>query len=532
MAIEILNVSPEPEVPIERDGVFSFDVRSDENLSLLVVGASFPRVLADEVIYAHDPNDSNLAPDGSAPFKGAYNFGSTITPLVDDEPGFFRWHFEVRRKPGWIGNPSLSVYSAAGVQGPPGPTGATGPAGIDGANGADGPPGPVGPTGPQGPTGPTGPTGPLDSVTFYLQGISGTWTDFNLAAACPGIKIGDKVALELTGNLTINSIIPPASDFWCHFGIYDIDGGSWRLTFKDENNGAAGSAGNKFRTPGAPLSSDIGPDFVMSSGEDWTSIGHTRADVGLGFTGGWRILCRNSSFTNGLSTVGGTGIPARFDLTHSPLFLYHFDRNLDDSSGNGFHLSTLTGTLAYFQAAPNLWAITGNTTATVGRPSFDAALAVTGDITIQVLVKVYNTPSNMIFCGFFGSGETSPTNIQYLCGFLNGATLRWFQESGGGTDHEALISNSPQVLPEQRIFMHAAFVRSGGVVTTYLNGTQWGAPSGALTTPDGGGSAVFQSLLTTSYGMIGLKGTNSALSAAQIKAEYNRTMGVAFGELA
>jgi hypothetical protein len=345
---------------------------------------------------------------------------------------------------------------------------------------------------------------------------------------CPGIKTGDKVAIELDGDLTVNSIIPPEPGFWCWWGIYDIDGGEHRMTFKDENNGASGSAGNLIRTPGAPEDTDVGPDFIMSTGEDWTAIGYTDPDVGLGFTGGWRILCKNSANTNGLSTVGGPGIPARFDLTHSPLFLYHFDRNLNDSSGNGF---TLSGAVTYNQIAPNLFAAGGSVDAT---RAFDASLAITGDLTIQVLGKFYATPSNMRFVSFTAAGETLATNTLYQCGFNNSTTLRWLHERGvTGIDEEALITNSPQAIPDQREFFHLCFVRASGVITAYVNGTQWGSPSAALTAPDGGTSCSFVVPFSSgTFNLIGLKGITFGLSAAQVKAEYNRTMGVAFGTLA
>lgn len=408
-------------------------------------------------------------------------------------------------------------------QGPPGPPGVglPGPAGRDGADGSPGLPGATGPAGTLG-----------ASVTFYLTGVSGTWTDFDLAAACPGIKSGDKVALELTGNLTVNSILLPEPGCWLFFGIRDIDGGEWKLTIKD--NGGGGAA-NQFRTPGAPESTDVGPDFIMSSGEDWTIIGYTDDDVGLGIVGGWRIMCRNSASNNGLSTVGGPGVPARFDTTHSPLFLYHGAGDVNDYSGNGFHLTA--GTNLFVQILPNVKGLYSQATANAPRrAAFDAALAVTGDITIQAIVELYASPASGSFVvSFTTSGETLATNTLYQFGWNGSGQLRWVQEFGvTGTDQEFLSTGAIEDLPALRKIYHMAAVRAGNVITFYLNGLPFGSSSAALTAAAGGTSCVLNICGGSAQGFatLGVKGIASALSASQVKAEYNRTMGVAFGLLA
>src|SRR5688572_22868238 len=118
MPISVLAPTVPPNTVIGKDQILTFDVRSEEELSLLVLSSAFPRVLPHELIYAADPNTDTE-------FQGAYNYGSSITPVSD--PGFFRWRFALKRKPGWIGNPIITAYSAGSVE-MIGPTGPTGPA--------------------------------------------------------------------------------------------------------------------------------------------------------------------------------------------------------------------------------------------------------------------------------------------------------------------------------------------------------------------------------------------------------------------
>lgn len=398
---------------------------------------------------------------------------------------------------------------------------------------AEGTPGTQGPQGERGPQGPPGEDGGSSgSETFYLDNVSGTWTDFDLAAACPGIKTGDKVAIHLTGNLVVNSILLPETGCWLFFGIRDIAGGEWTLTIKDYGGGDSAS---QFRTPGAPEDTDVGPDFIMSSGEDWVIIGHTDTDVSLGFDGGWRIMARNSAGNNGLSTVGGPGVPARFDTTHSPLVLYHGAGDVLDYSGNGFNLSA--GTNTFTQVLPNVKGLYSQTTANAPRRgAFDASLAITGDITIQAMVELYASPPLGSFVvSFTASGETLATNTLYQFGWNGSTQLRWLHESGAGaTDQQFLSTGAIEELPELRKIYYIAAVRASDAITFYLNGLPFGSSSGTLTTASGGTSCVLNICgggTALSFATLGVKVVGSALNAAQIKAEYNRTMGVAFGLL-
>src|SRR4051812_7233128 len=136
MPIEVI-LPPETGRDIGRNEPYVFDVRTDDVLSTISVGLRFARVLPTELAYVGQPDDTQV-------FELAYNFGSTITPVVDPTPGFFRWRFSLLRHPGWLGNPTPSLHTVVGVSGPVGPAG---------------PVGPTGPVGPQGETGEVGATG-------------------------------------------------------------------------------------------------------------------------------------------------------------------------------------------------------------------------------------------------------------------------------------------------------------------------------------------------------------------------------------
>lgn len=429
----------------------------------------------------------------------------------------------------YVVGPTVLVAGPTGPEGDDGPAGATG-VGVTGATGATGAQGAtgIGTTGATGATGATGGTGPtgatgangLGTSTTYPLTLSGALTNYDLAAACPGIKTGDKVAITLSGDVTVNSIIPPATGFWCWWGIREMSGGTnWRMTFKDQGSGT-----NPFRTPN-PNASDVGPDFVMSSQEDWTAIGRTE---GTGIDA-WRILCKNSANTNGLSTVGGPGIPAPFDNTDSPICVYNFGvPDGTDSSGNGF---TLTSASAEFiESVPQRYALNSGSLA---RGAFDASLAITGDITIEVIGRYISGGSALTIISYTSSGETSATNTLWLLGITSARKLRWLHEHNTGvtaTDAEYIFSGNINVPTHTLVKLDA--VRASGVITFYMNGKALSPSSGTLITAVGGTSSVLTIAPGVGFDLMQARVTASAKSAATLKAEYNKTMGVAFGTLA
>jgi hypothetical protein len=225
---------------------------------------------------------------------------------------------------------------------------------------------------------------------------------------------------------------------------------------------------------------------------------------------------------------------ARHDLTHSPVGLWQFDGNLTDSSGNGNNLSAISGTPRYAELFPGLRGLSCDTVFRVGISSAPAVLRITGDVTLEMLIVP--DKSTGIGCVAFvtGNGETLATNTLWSLALLNTSNavngLRYAAESGAGVDAIYSINHGP--LPGT--LNHLAMARASDVITFYLNGKQLGASSGTLTTAAGGTSTGFfvgadaAGANAMRFSVSSLKVVSSALNAAQVLAEYNRTLGAFF----
>lgn len=280
MAIEVLAINPALLSQIEKDTIVEFDVRSANpdpigEITLLARYEGFP---FSELIYRGNPATDKR-------FERMYESVSAISTVVD--AGFERFKFQVRREPVWPDSISLVLFDGGGGGGGVGPTGPTGPTGATGATGPTGATGATGATG-VGVTGPTGATGPAGSTVsneHEIQILTPTvWSDFDLAAAAPGIAPGDIVALVLSADLEIDSIIPPTNGFWCWVGIRDQIGGNFTVTVRDRLNGATGTTANKFRTPSTNTPDTNPINYVLRSEEAWTAIGYTN------ISDNWRVF--------------------------------------------------------------------------------------------------------------------------------------------------------------------------------------------------------------------------------------------------
>ncbi len=116
----------------------------------------------------------------------------------------------------------------------------------------------------------------------------------------------------------------------------------------------------------------------------------------------------------------------------------------------------------------------------------------------------------------------------------NATTVGWLSESGAGVNATASFSSSAMALPDPYQPFTLTLRRSSNVVRCYLNGVQFGSDSATLTTPDG---AATSQLRVNGNGVASfpriyaLKIVASALTDAEVKAEHNRTLGVAYGPL-
>jgi hypothetical protein len=494
----------------------------------------------------------------------------------------------------YVAGPTVLIAGPAGEDGPAGPTGGAGPAGATGATGPTGATGAQGATGATGAgadlvvksEGATAGTG-VSSIDFHGLTVDVTgseadvslvpqefvytttgaeaWTDFDLEAEFPGIKSGDVVSIVLNGDLTINSIAVSRL-LWIWIGVRSQVGGNHALRIKDRDQTALGTVDYRFRTPGQP---NVGaaPDYVMQSQEEWTAIGYTAevdpiwrvlggsrgpqgptgaagATGGTGPTGlaGATGATGATGPTGGVGPTGATGAtgtagsnsgqPARFDTTHSPVALYHFNGDLNDSSGNALHLTG--GTPVYRAVWPGVVGLASSATPGPARSSSDASLRIAGDVTIQLLCVMRSVPSTSQTVGFQLTGSTAEAgNSQYQCIFTNQGTLNFRSESGSNVAASVSSSGNTVSLPALGVPFHVAWRRTSGVVRFYVNGLPFGSDTSAVTTPTGGTTAVLELNSTAGAGVeyFGLKIVDSSLSDADLKAEYNRTIGAGFGPL-
>ncbi len=189
--------------------------------------------------------------------------------------------------------------------GPPGPRGRDGRdlsggiAGPTGPAGADGATGPAGAAGATGATGATGAVGAGITNTEHQATLgASTLVDWDIFSAFPGIVSGDIVALILTGNVVIDSIVaPPSGGFRFTLGVRDVSGGAFTLTLLDSTANASADTDNDIRTPGTSLADgdalayQVNPLNTGAAGgseEGWVDLQYTAVSTT------WRIIDRVS----------------------------------------------------------------------------------------------------------------------------------------------------------------------------------------------------------------------------------------------
>ncbi len=224
---------------------------------------------------------------------------------------------------------------------------------------------------------------------------------------------------------------------------------------------------------------------------------------------------------------GGTGRAlSPLDTTHGPEVLYLFDGNLTDSSGNGLNLALTTGTERY-SVHGGLKGLQCDDSAGYNRPSNDAALTITGELTIEAVLQYPDTPGlvlqNQVWINFGGASETEADNVLYNVSAVSGqAQIQLFHENGAGVNN-ALICIDP---PPSGDPFHFCLTRASDGITyrIYYDGVLMrtltasnaptGGTSGLLYVGWGGGGGQKSEIWISS-----LKIISSELSAAQVLAE-------------
>jgi hypothetical protein len=236
--------------------------------------------------------------------------------------------------------------------------------------------------------------------------------------------------------------------------------------------------------------------------------------------------------------AGPSGIPTfgRLDTTHSPPVLYHFDGNLTDSSGNGRNLSLANGgRVRYTDIYPGVRGARFDGVTRLGR-AHDAALELLGDVTIEMILSVDNPAPGSAYVLFNFDGFTiaeAGNSLYAVVVDANGVSFWW--ERGSNTQFNWYPTPALFLPPGPN---HFAVTRASNVIQFYLNGRPWGDPSPTQLAPTGGsisGLCIGNSDDSVGYfppgALADFKIVAGALSAAQIKAEYNLSLGQIYGQI-
>ena len=243
--------------------------------------------------------------------------------------------------------------------------------------------------------------------------------------------------------------------------------------------------------------------------------------------------------------MGAVAAVQDFGLTHSPAGVWNFNEVLTDSSGNTIDFSVISGGALYTEFHPGKKGLYVRGTDLFETAS-GTALEITGDVTVMVMCRLVADVTDEIGFLVYDGAQGTTANIeatnqlwglQAIPGTAPTVTLKASSESGAGVNDDYTMSESTHMyLAELEKPVWLAVRRSSGVKQFFFNGLPWGAPSGTETTPTGGTQSVARILGTGTaavgtrvYG--GCKVVASALTDAEILAEYNRTFGPAFGYL-
>lgn len=220
------------------------------------------------------------------------------------------------------------------------------------------------------------------------------------------------------------------------------------------------------------------------------------------------------------------------DTTFTPLGLWQLNGDLTDASGNGNTLSVRAGNAHYGEISPGVRGFVSDGSSRIGLSSFVSSLAVTGDITLEMLLVVspgaYASGNALI--SHDGVGEVLAGNYLYSI-YYNNMQLEYFAELSSGTN---IVYDLDELMPTT--LCHFAMTRTSNVIQFYLNGRTLGAASSTLSTPAGGTSGLFSIGGDTNgplpgpvVTMASVKVIGSALNATQVKSEYTRTLGGFYG---
>lgn len=263
--------------------------------------------------------------------------------------------------------------------------------------------------------------------------------------------------------------------------------------------------------------------------------------VNLGSTGNaapGTVIPARSLMSPGGATPAAVIPPPKIvlhDLTYAPVALWQMNDTLVDSSGNGFTLfhngGVPFGYADIYSGVRGIYQLGGTPFRTVTQPG-PVGLELTGDMTIECFLSLplRSAAVNHVFLGFDQAGSGSTFNRLYGVSWDSTAGYPvWTSQSGSQVT--ATYTENTDIYPST--LCHFAVTRASNIIQFYCNGLPLGAASTALTAPTGGTAGNFQLGQQGSSGcecqIASLKIIASALTAAQVKGEYNRTLGPVLG---
>jgi len=205
------------------------------------------------------------------------------------------------------------------------------------------------------------------------------------------------------------------------------------------------------------------------------------------------------------------------------LGLWDFDGDLTDTSGNGFDLTTQSGTVR-FSELDGLRAVYLSVATVLERSSHEASLALKGAMSIAMLVwGTIETPAGDQILVSFGDPATSglaADNALYRLSLDQTTTVMKYTAEEGVS-----VSIGPHSFevgfPLGGWHLVVMTRDAGGEVTLYLDGQVSGLVSSSLNVPQNGGSSVLTDIGLNFEGHIGgLAIANTEMSATDVAAQW------------
>lgn len=224
------------------------------------------------------------------------------------------------------------------------------------------------------------------------------------------------------------------------------------------------------------------------------------------------------------------------DLTHDPVGLWQLDGNRLDSSGNNLHLSVTAGTERYSSMFPGRLGAYFDGASGFGRTVNDPILTILGSITIEAIVSAPSWAQNRNIVTFAqGASETEADNQLFDLRMQSASTagIGTLYETGPGTNVTLGTAASISLGSPNHVVM-TRDAGSGNIHRWYINGFLF-STSAVQSAPTGGTNSMLyigQNVPSTNFwqgSIASVKIIPACLTADQVLAEYNRTVGAQYG---